>query len=271
MTQLSYSTISVQINHAIATIGLNRPDKLNGLNYQLFKDMLDCAAKLKKDKSLRVIILKGEGESFSAGLDFAEMTKNPKNIAKLFLKIPFLTQANDFQRMSQVWRDMPIPVIAVIHGHCFGGGLQIAMGADFRFATKEAQLSIMEMKWGLIPDMGIMSILPSHIRQDIAKELIMTGRIFSGEQAKDYGFVMEACDNPMEKAHALADTLAKQSPTAVVAAKRLCHNTWNASQRKALFWERWIQTGLLGRKNQRIAIANNSKKDGTKREFLDRN
>lgn len=270
MQPVSYTTVNLNIEQSIATVSLNRPEKLNGLNYQLFRDLLDCAARLKKDKHLRVIILKAEGESFSAGLDFAEMMKTPKNIAKLFLKIPFLTQANDFQRMSQVWRDMPIPVIAVIQGHCFGGGLQIAMGADFRFATKEAQLSIMEMKWGLIPDMGIMSILPSHIRQDIAKELIMTGRIFSGEQAKEYGFVMEACDNPMQKAQALAETLVKQSPSAVVAAKRLCHKTYNGSQRKALFWERWIQTGLLGRKNQRIAIANNSKKDGKKREFLDR-
>lgn len=270
MSKQSYSTLNLSIEQSIARVALNRPDKLNGLNYQLFRDLLACAAKLKKDKSLRAIILTGEGESFSAGLDFGEMMKKPKNIAKLFLKIPFLTKANDFQRMSQVWRDIPIPVIAVIHGHCFGGGLQIAMGADFRFSSKDAKLSIMEMKWGLIPDMGMMNILSAHIRQDIAKELIMTGRIFSGEQAKEYGLVMDACDEPMQKAQELAQTLAKQSPTAVVAAKRLCHKTWNASPRKALFWERWIQTGLLGRKNQRIAIANNSKKDGEKREFLDR-
>lgn len=269
MSSYQYENVKVRINKRIAIVSLNRPEKLNGLNYQMFKDFLACAKQLKKDKDLRVIILQGEGESFSAGLDFGEMMQNYGNIAKLFLKLPFITKANDFQRMSQVWRDMPIPVIAVIQGHCFGGGMQIAMGADFRFASTDAQLSIMEMKWGLIPDMGIMSILSAHVRQDIAKELIMTGRIFSGAQAKEYGLVMDACDTPMDAALELAERIAKQSPSAVSAAKRLCHNTWQVSQRKALFWERWIQTGILGRANQRIALANN-KKGANKREFVNR-
>ncbi len=269
MSDYQYQNVKVSIENRIATVSLNRPEKLNGLNYPVFKDFLACAKQLKKDKSLRVIILKGEGESFTAGLDFGEMMKSYSNIAKLFLKLPFITKANDFQRMSQVWRDMPIPVIAVIHGHCFGGGMQIAMGADFRFSTEDAQLSIMEMKWGLIPDMGIMSIISAHVRQDIAKELIMTGRIFSGVQAQEYGLVMRACSNPMAAALELAERLASQSPTAVSAAKRLCHNTWHKSQRQALFWERWIQTGVLGRANQRIALANN-KKGAKKREFVER-
>lgn len=270
MTSPNYTSITLSINNHIAVVALNRPDKLNGLNFLLFKELLHCVRVLKKDKNLRAVIIKGEGASFCAGLDFAEVAKKPAKIAALFAKIPLLQKGNSFQRLCYAWRDLPIPVLAVIHGHCFGGGLQIALGADFRFATPDAQLSIMEMKWGLIPDMGAMAILPSLMSQDKAKELMMTGKIISGEQAKRDGLVTHVSVQPFDDAMTLATTLAAQSPSAVSSAKKLCHRTWFASTRRALFWERVIQLGLLGRKNQRIAMYNNANKQGKIKPFVKR-
>jgi enoyl-CoA hydratase/carnithine racemase len=261
------STVLYSIKNNIAFVTLNRPEKHNALTLDLFRTLIETAKRIKKDKSIRAVILSGSGDSFCSGLDFKAMSKMPSMVPKLFLKFPW-RKDNDFQRVALIWRDIPVPVISVIKGNCFGGGLQIALGSDFRYAKADAKLSVMEMKWGLIPDMSLTATMTTLCAYDIAQELTMTARIFSGEEAKEYGLVTKICAEPMDDAIALAEVLVAQSPDAIAATKSLFNKTWKASERKALRLERGIQMKLLGRKNQRIALNNGLKKEN--KPFIDR-
>lgn len=269
MSEFVSDCVVVKQENAIAYVALNRPDKHNGLNYELFQSLIKAAKYLRKQRHIRAVIVSGEGPSFCAGLDFGAVSKTPSMVGKLFLKWPW-QRMNDFQRVAQCWRDLPMPVIAAIHGNCFGGGLQIALGADYRIATPNANFSIMEMKWGLIPDMSLMVNISRLMRIDTAQELTMTGRQFSGEQALEYGLVSQLSDTPQEAALALANTLAEQSPDAVAAAKYLFKKAWKADANKALRLERWTQLRILGRTNQRIAMKNGLAKGQDAKPFEDR-
>ena len=163
-----------------------------------------------------------------------------------------------------------MPVIAAVHGNCFGGGMQIILGCDYRIATPDSRLSIMESKWGLIPDMSGTVTLSRLTRVDIAQELTMTGRIFSGEQGAEYGLISKVSDEPLQSAQQLATTLSEKSPDAVAAAKALFKKTWKKDTRGALLWERLIQLRILGPKNQRIAMQNGLAKDTSPKPFKDR-
>lgn len=191
-------------------------------------------------------------------------------IPKLFLKLPW-TSANAFQRVAYNWRKLPVPVICAVQGHCFGGGLQIALGADYRIATPDSQWSIMEIKWRLIPDMSLTTTLTTLTRYDIAQELAMTGRVFSGEEGFKYGLVSKLSGNPLVEAETIAKAICERSPDTIAAIKLLFRRGWKASPRLSLFWERWIQLWLLGRKNQRIAMKNGlADKDKEPIPFADR-
>ncbi len=179
------------------------------------------------------------------------------NFLKLLVK-PGRKISNLAQDVGYLWRDVPAPVIAVTHGYCFGGGFQIALGADFRFATPDCEFSIMESKWGLIPDMSLTVTLRELISIDLAKELTMTARRFSGEQAKAMGLVTRVCANPLEQAQAFARELADRSPDAVAASKLLFNRTWTASDKTALDWETRLQKKILARTNQRTAVLRNT-------------
>jgi enoyl-CoA hydratase/carnithine racemase len=160
-----------------------------------------------------------------------------------------------------------VPVIAAVHGNCFGGGLQIALGADVRFAAPDARMSVMEVKWGLVPDMGITSTLPRLARIDVAKELTYTGRLFSGAEAAELGLVTHVADDPLAGALELAGQIAERSPDAVRAAKRLYDTAWNAPVEEGLLLETELQVGLAGSPNQLAAVsAGLSKQPG---EFSD--
>jgi enoyl-CoA hydratase/carnithine racemase len=237
----------------IAYVSLNRSGKHNGLDEPMFVALIKTAKTIKKNRHIRCVILKGEGGSFCSGLDFSHLLKNPSMIARFFCKLPW-RKDNVFQRVALIWRDLPVPVIASIHGNCFGAGVQIALGCDFRFATPNTKFSIMEIKWGLIPDMSAMATISRLTRVDIAQELTMTGRLFSGNEAFEYGLVTGLSDDPLAMAEALALQLVEKSPDAISAAKKLYTKTWQKDTRASLFWERFIQLGLLGRKNQRIAM-----------------
>lgn len=256
-----------EVKDNIAYVTLNRPEKHNGLNLALFHELIQTAKDIKKNKSIRAVILNGAGDSFCAGLDFKAVSNNPGMIPKLFLKLPW-TKDNAFQRVALIWRDIPVPVISVIQGNCFGGGLQIALGTDFRFSKADANYSIMEMKWGLIPDMSLTATLTTLCRYDIAQELTMTGRNFNGNEALEYGLVTRVSEDPMSEAITLAEELVKKSPDAIAATKSLFKKSWKASERKTLRIERWTQMKLLGRKNQRIALNNGLKKEN--KAFVDR-
>ena len=267
---MSDSRVLLEVINKIAYVTLNRADKHNGLDKQMFLDMVSVAKTIRKDRAIRCVILKGDGPSFCAGLDFAAVSKNPSMIPKFFAKLPW-SKDNMFQRVAHIWRDLPIPVIAAVHGNCFGGGMQIILACDYRIATPDAKLSILEMKWGLIPDMSGMVTLSRLTRVDIAQELTMTGRFFSGEEGAEYGLISKVSTDPVGEAEALASVIVEKSPDAIAATKYLFNKTWKKDTRGALLWERITQLRLLGRKNQRIAMANGLAKKGSEpKPFLDR-
>ena len=266
---MTSARVSFKLDKKIAFITLNRPEKHNGLDKQMIVELVEVAKKINKDSAIRCVILQGAGPSFCAGLDFNYVAKNPSMIMQFFLKLPW-TKDNMFQRVAHIWRDLSVPVIAVVHGNCFGAGMQIILACDYRISTPNANLSILEMKWGLIPDMSGMATLSRLTRIDIAQELAMTGRFFSGTQALEYGLVSKVSDSPLTEAKLLADTICQQSPDAIAATKYLLKKTWKKDTRMALFWERITQLRLLGRKNQRIAMKNGLTKTGEKKDFIDR-
>lgn len=259
--------LKVSIENGIAMVTLNRPEKYNGLDMPMFRAITAAARSLRKDRSVRAVILSGAGEAFCSGLDVKTVSRNPVNFIRLLFK-PGRRISNLAQDVGYLWRDLPAPVIAVTHGYCFGGGFQIALGADFRFSTADCEFSIMESKWGLIPDMSLAVTLRELIAIDLAKELTMTARRFNGTEAHEMGLVSRVCDDPMAEALGFARELAERSPDAVAASKLLFNRTWNATDRDALDWETRLQKKLLGRTNQRIAIARNSGEPD--KPFLDR-
>jgi len=266
---MSDNRVSFHIEDSIAYVSLNRPESHNGVDETMMVQLINTAKRIKKDRSIRCVILQGKGASFCAGLDFNSVAKRPSVIPRFFIKLPW-RKDNMFQRVGLVWRDLPVPVIAVVHGNCFGAGMQIMLAADYRIATPDANLSILEMKWGLIPDMSGMVTISRLTRVDIAQELTMTGRFFSGNEAAEYGLVSKVSDSPLEAAQQLAKVIAKQSPDAIAATKYLYKKTWKKDTRAALFWERMVQLRLLGRKNQRIAMKNGLSKGKEKKSFIDR-
>ena len=249
--------VLITIEDGIAIVTLNRPDKYDGLDMPMFEAITRAAKTLKKDRSVRAIILNGAGDAFCSGLDVKTVSKNPVNFLKLLVK-PGRRISNLAQNVGYLWRDVPAPVIAVTHGYCFGGGFQIALGADFRFSTSDCEFSIMESKWGLIPDMSLTVTLRELVPIDLAKELTMTARRFDGTEAKAMGLVSRVSDDPMAEAMNFARELAERSPDAVAASKLLFNRSWNATDRTALDWETKLQKKVLGRANQRIAVARNS-------------
>lgn len=261
--------VVLKVEDNIAYVTLNRPDKHNGLDEKMMVELVQTARKIRKDLAIRCVILKGSGPSFCAGLDFSYVGKNPGMIPRFFAKLPW-GKDNMFQRAAHIWRDLPIPVIAVVHGNCFGGGMQIILACDYRIAEPTANLSILEMKWGLIPDMSGMVTLSRLTRVDIAQELTMTGRFFSGQEGAEYGLISKVSDNPLAEAETLARTLCEKSPDAIAASKYLFKKTWKKDTRAALLWERLTQLRLFISKNQRIAMANGMNKDKEPRPFIDR-
>ncbi|MCL7943844.1 crotonase/enoyl-CoA hydratase family protein [Marinobacter sp. ATCH36] len=249
--------VLIDIEDGIAIVTLNRPEKYNGLDMPMFEAISRAAKSLKKNRSVRAVILRGAGEAFCSGLDVKTVSKNPVNFLKLLIK-PGRKISNLAQDVGYLWRDVPAPVIAVTHGYCFGGGFQVALGADFRFSTADCEFSIMESKWGLIPDMSLTVSLRELIPIDLAKELTMTARRFDGTEAKAMGLVSQVSDDPMAAAMVFARELATRSPDAVAASKLLFNRSWNAADKVALDWETKLQKKVLGRANQRIAVARNS-------------
>lgn len=243
-------------DHGIATVSLNRPDKRNAIDWPMLRAWIDAQKQLTKTPGLRGVIIRGHGASFCAGLDFAAFGKTPARVVQAFFQ-PGGRDANLFQQACIGWRQLPVPVAAAIHGHCFGGGIQLALGADFRFSRPDAEFSVMEAKWGLIPDMSGMITLRELIPIDLAKRLVMTAEVFSGEQAKAWNLVTELANDPERAARELLDQIAQRSPDAVAAAKGLLHETWQADDNKALAAERRWQRRLLVGDNQRIAVKRN--------------
>jgi len=244
--------VTFTVQDGVADVRLNRPDKLNSLTLPLLKELVSVGRTLRADRGLRAVIISGEGDSFCAGLDFGSVVKDPIGIVRAFTPIPW-RGTNTFQEACWVWRRVPVPVIAVVHGHCFGGGIQLAMAADFRFSTPDAQWSVLEAKWGLIPDMTGIKSLAEQVGMDTAKRLTMTVAVLSGEEAASLGLVTAVSADPRAEANKLIDQLKTRSPDSVAAAKRLFNRTWSASPRRTFARERAEQLVLLTLANTRAA------------------
>jgi enoyl-CoA hydratase/carnithine racemase len=252
--------VLLQVRDGVARVTLNRGEKYNGLDRAMLQGLVDTAGRIASDRSIRVVIVAGAGDAFCAGLDFASVGKSPTTLIRAGLKLPG-QKTNLFQRACWVWRELPVPVIAVLHGHAVGGGLQLALAADFRFATPDCRLSIMEGKWGLIPDMTGSVTLRELVPMDVVKRLTMTAEVFDGRQALEYGIVTGVSDDPGKDAEALAGELMNRSPDALALTKRLLHRTWNQSPRRAFWTETVLQTRLLRGANHGIARTANLAKE----------
>ncbi|GIF08344.1 crotonase/enoyl-CoA hydratase family protein [Actinoplanes siamensis] len=236
--------VSVTTGGGIAQVRLDRPDKLNALTLDTLHELIGAARDLRRDRTLRAVVIAGTGPSFSAGLDIAGTLRSPARIAKAFVPAPW-RGTNTFQEACWAWRHLPVPVIAAIHGHCYGGGLQIALAADFRFATAGSKWSVLEGKWGIIPDMTGVRTLTELVGPDVAKRLTMTAEQFTGAEAHRLGLVTELDDEPVRAATAFAETLLARSPDAIAAAKRLVDGALTGSARRTFARERREQLRLL--------------------------
>lgn len=259
--------VNLEVRDQVAYVTMTRGEKYNGLDFGMFTALVAAARKIRQDRSIRVVILQGEGKVFSTGLDVASFFGKPVQAARIFLKYG-VKKTNLAQEAAWCWRKLPVPVIAVTHGRCYGGAFQIALAADFRFSTPDCEFSIMEVKWGLIPDMTGSITLRELVPIDAAKRLTMTGELFDGSKAKSLNLVTEAVDDPLAAAEALAAQIKLRSPDAIAGAKSLFQRTWTASERRALTVESRLQWRMFLSRNQRIAVKANLAKELP--EFLPR-
>ncbi len=258
--------VSIEFRDGVADVRLNRPDKLNALDKAMFEALVEAAAGLTEDRSLRAVVLSGEGRAFCAGLDFASFmamggggAADKKSVGGLLGK-PKDSPATLAQQAAYVWMSLPVPVIAAVHGVAFGGGLQIALGADIRIAAPDARFSVMEIKWGLIPDMTGTQTLRHLVRLDVAKELTFTGRIVEGREAAELGLVTRLSDNPRDDAMAMAAEIATKSPNAIRSAKGLLDGAMYSGLEEGLRDEAQRQAALIGKPNQLEAVTANMEK-----------
>ena len=245
--------VTLNIDNSIAFVTLNRADKHNALDMAMFKAIDKISRQLKQNRDIRAVIVQANGKDFCSGLDIKSVMSSKSSALSLLGKwLP--GQANLAQRVSYNWRKIPVPVIMVIQGRCWGGGLQIALGADFRFATSEASFSIMEGKWGLIPDMGANLAVRELVAKDIALKLTMTAEVIPAQTALDYGLITHVSDEPMKQAMKLANQIIERSPDAVAAVKKLYHKNWLKAEWRMLAKESYYQVKILLGKNQTRAV-----------------
>ena len=259
MTEL----VTISIKNHVADVRFNRPDKYNALNLDMISAMANAINRLAKESEVRAVVVSGEGKGFCAGLDFENFAAMQSKEGK---KFPNLTDryenriTNIFQHIAYGWKQLPMPVIAAIHGVALGGGCQIALGADIRFCTPDARFSIMEMKWGLIPDMSATQTIRDLVSIDVAKEIIFTGKIIKGEEAAQLKLVTRVCEKPYEEAMILATEIASKNPEAIRAAKKLLNEVWHGDSARGLLMESELEMTLIGTPNQMEAVFANFEK-----------
>jgi enoyl-CoA hydratase/carnithine racemase len=242
--------VSISIDGQLAMVRLNRPDKHNALDLPMFEALIAAQRQLRTRDGLRAVILAGSGVDFCTGLDVRSVMPDRRGILRLLWKwLPW--RANLAQQVSVGWRRLPVPVIAAIHGRCWGGGLQIALGADFRLVTPDASLSIMESKWGLVPDMGGSLALRELLGRDQAMQLAMTAEEVSGTRAVELGLATAVVVDPLEAARELAARLAERDADTVNLIKRLFRRNWSGGTGAALARETGYQLKIMARRLRR--------------------
>tara|TARA_B100001179_G_scaffold67997_1_gene47560 strand:- start:455 stop:1267 length:813 start_codon:yes stop_codon:yes gene_type:complete len=257
--------VTIDIDCGIADVRLNRPEKYNALSSDMFTAIIEAGESLAATMDVRAVVLSGNGPGFCAGLDFdsfqgmADAAESGSDVGSGLLQRDERPE-NHAQRPAYVWKTLPMPVIAAVHGVAYGGGCQIALGADIRIASPEAKFSVMEIKWGIIPDMSITQTLRDVVRLDVAKELTFTGRIVSAVEAERLGLVSHLAEDPLVTAKALAAEIAGRNPHAVRASKHLYEQSWHGDAETGLSLEATLQKDLLGSKNQIEAVHANFEK-----------
>ncbi len=260
--------VKVEVTNGVADVRLVRADKMNALDDAMFSALVETGEKLKTQKGVRVVVLSGEGRAFCAGLDMGNFGKmasgersgSRQNTDSLVATGRTEGGSNRAQHAVMVWRELPVPVIAAVHGVAFGGGFQLALGADIRFVAPDTKMAVMEIKWGLVPDMAGLVLLRGLVREDLARELTFTGRIFSGEEAHKLGIATHVTADPRGDALKLAAEIASKNPHAVRAGKRLFNLAVDADQKKILLEETREQVALIGSPNQVEAVMSNMQK-----------
>ena len=259
---MSDDLVTIDVSGGIADVRLNRPDKYNALSPEMFQAIVDAGESLLEARDVRAVVLSGNGRGFCAGLDVSSFSGMADRASSGAGSAESLLQRDErpenfAQRPAYIWKQLPMPTIAAVHGVAYGGGCQIALGTDIRFAAPDAKISVMEIKWGLIPDMSLTQTLRPLVPLDVAKELTFTGRILSGADAKHVGLVTHVSDDPLADAMVLAEEIAGKSPDAVRAGKQLLETSWYADERVGLELEASLQTALIGSPNQVEAIKAN--------------
>ena len=259
---LSNDLVTIDVVDGVADVRLNRPDKYNALSPDMFKAIVAAGEQLSEAKDVRAVVLSGNGRGFCAGLDMQSMAglADGANGGGSTLLDRDERPENFAQRPAMVWKRMPVPVIAALHGVAYGGGAQIALGADMRIASPDTKMSIMEIKWGLIPDMSISQTLRDIVPLDVAKELTLTGRVLNGEEAQKIGLVTKVVEDPLAHALDIANEIASKSPDAIRAGKQLLDAVWHADERTGLELEASLQASLIGSPNQVEAVKSNFEK-----------
>jgi enoyl-CoA hydratase/carnithine racemase len=247
------------LDNGIADVRLIRDDKMNALDPAMFQAIIAACHELSDHAGLRCVVLSGEGRSFCAGLDMASMAAvgaggDPSGGGATSLLDRTQGNANDFQAVAMLWRKLPVPVIAAVHGVCFGGGLQIASGADIRVIAHDARLSIMEMKWGLIPDMAGFALWRGLVRDDVLRSLTYSNREFSGTEAQVLGFATEINADPHARAMELAMEIIGKNPEAIRAAKSLFNSYADMDESAILMAESELQMQVMHKPNQIEAV-----------------
>lgn len=251
---MSDERVTIALADGVADARLVRADKHNGLDAAMFDRLVAAAAELADEPRLRAVVLSGEGPSFCAGLDFKAVLGGTGLTAELAFAREDGEIANHAQRAAYDWHRLPVPVIAALHGNCLGGGFQIALAADIRIAAPQTKLSVMEIRYGLVPDMSITTTLPDLVGIDVAKELTFTGRTFSAQEALELGVVTRLADDPRAAALALAAEIASKSPDAIRRIKRLYAQSWREPAATGLALEAELQGELMGSPNQIAAV-----------------
>lgn len=262
--------ITVQMKDGVADVRLVRTDKMNALDDAMFSALIDTGERLKAEAGVRAVVLSGEGRAFCAGLDmgnFGKMASGQRSNGASSAGGSLVTEhrtaggSNRAQHAVMVWREIPVPVVAAVHGVAFGGGFQLALGADLRFVTPDARMSVMEIKWGLVPDMAGVVLLRSLVRDDVARELTFSGRQFTGEEALTLGLATRICADPRAEALAWAGEVAGRNPHAIRAGKRLMDLAATGADAHAILKaESTEQVALIGSPNQVEAVMANMQK-----------
>ena len=247
--------VTIAFDRGVADVRLNRPDKLNALDLPMFEAIVAAANQVRDANGVRAVVLSGVGRAFCAGIDMAMLATLESAAQRDRIAARSHGEANIFQRVALAWRDLPVPVIAAVHGVAFGGGFQLMLGADMRYVAADAQLAVMEIRWGLAPDMAGTVLMRTLARDDIVRELCYTGRIFSGCDARDFGFATRVCADPRAEALSTARAIASNSPDAIRETKTLLGCAATRERGAQLLAESLAQNRLLEGRNHAEAVA----------------